>query len=304
LSSRQRRFRIEQIRVVLEQFRLCGVGNSVLGKRYHDQENEQENGHSANTLSPRILPTCGEGFEESWVGQLSAPPIRGATVENVAPLSDAPVALFLDVDGTLLDLAERPDDVVTPAGLVAALVGTERRLAGALALISGREIDDLDRLFRPLRFRASGVHGAEARFEPGGPVTQAPAAVELPLSLWKALTREVAEFPGAFAENKRFSFVVHYRLAPAAERPLRQAVTQLRRFWRIRRSAAGRRSLWATTRPTKAGSRSSPPAVAPPIRSAGRAGARPASSPTRAPSVSGWPNSQITARPRDGAPPN
>ena len=213
--------------MVLEQFRLCGVCNSVLGKRYHDQENEQENGHSANTLSPRILPTCGEGFEESWVGQLSAPPIRGATVENVAPLSDAPIALFLDVDGTLLDLAERPDDVVTPAGLVAALVGAERRLAGALALISGREIDDLDRLFRPLRFRASGVHGAEARFEPGGPVTQAPAAVELPLSLWKALTREVAEFPGAFAENKRFSFVVHYRLAPAAERPLRQAVTRL-----------------------------------------------------------------------------
>lgn len=161
------------------------------------------------------------------MGQLSAPPITGAAMENVAPLSDAPIALFLDVDGTLLDLALRPDEVVTPEGLVATLHSAERRLAGALALVSGREIDDLDRLFKPLRLRASGVHGAEARFQRDGPVTPMPAAIELPLSLWTALTREVAEFPGAFAENKRFSFVVHYRLAPAAEQPLRQAVSRL-----------------------------------------------------------------------------
>jgi trehalose 6-phosphate phosphatase len=161
------------------------------------------------------------------VGQLSAPPITGATMENVAALSDAPIALFLDVDGTLLDLAERPSDVVTPAGLVATLGGAEHRLAGALALISGRAIEDLDRLFEPLRLRASGIHGAEIRFEPDGAVTATSAAVELPSSLWTALTREVAAFPGAFAENKRFSFVVHYRLAPAAERPLRQAVARL-----------------------------------------------------------------------------
>ena len=161
------------------------------------------------------------------MGQLSAPPITGATMENVAALSDAPIALFLDVDGTLLDLAERPSDVVTPAGLVATLGGAEHRLAGALALISGRAIEDLDRLGEPLRLRASGIHGAEIRFEPDGAVTATSAAVELPSSLWTALTREVAAFPGAFAENKRFSFVVHYRLAPAAERPLRQAVARL-----------------------------------------------------------------------------
>src|SRR5271169_2440958 len=99
---------------------------------------------------------------------------------------DRPVALFLDVDGTLLDLAERPSDVVTPSGLVATLAGAERKLAGALALISGRSIGDLDRLFEPLRLRASGVHGAEIRFEPDGPVTPAPAAMELPSSLWTA----------------------------------------------------------------------------------------------------------------------
>ena len=162
------------------------------------------------------------------MGQLSAPPITGATMENVAPLSDAPIALFLDVDGTLLDLAARPSDVVTPAGLVATLGGVERRLAGALALISGREIEELDRLFKPLRLRASGGSRRRDALRPGRRrSTPTPAAIELPSSLWTALTREVAAFPGAFVENKRFSFVVHYRLAPAAEQPLRQAVTRL-----------------------------------------------------------------------------
>jgi trehalose 6-phosphate phosphatase len=159
------------------------------------------------------------------VDQLSAPPLAGATSENVAALSDAPLAIFLDVDGTLLDLAERPDDVVTPKDLVATLARAERKLAGALALISGRAIGDLDRLFEPLRLRASGIHGAEIRFEPGGAVTS--SAMELPQSLWTALTREAAAFPGAFVENKRFSFVVHYRRAPRAERPLRQAIMRL-----------------------------------------------------------------------------
>ncbi len=161
------------------------------------------------------------------MGQLSAPPRMGATMGNVAALGDGPLALFLDVDGTLLDLAERPDGVVTPAGLVATLKKTERKLAGALALISGRAIDDLDRLFEPLRLRASGVHGAEMRFDPGGPATSTPAPMELPQSLFKALTRAVEAFPGVIVENKRFSISVHYRLAPAAERPLRETVMRL-----------------------------------------------------------------------------
>ncbi len=161
------------------------------------------------------------------MGQLSAPTLAGAKTENVAALGEAPLALFLDVDGTLLDLAERPDQVVTPPGLVATLARTERKLSGALALISGRAISDLDRLFEPLRLRASGIHGAELRSEPGDPIAPTSGAMELPSWLWTALTREVAAFPGAFAENKRFSFVAHYRQAPTAERPLRQAVTRL-----------------------------------------------------------------------------
>ncbi len=158
--------------------------------------------------------------------QLNAPSIEGATAGSVAALSNAPLALFLDVDGTLLDLAARPDEVVTPAGLVTTLARTERKLAGALALISGRSIDDVDRLFAPLRLRASGVHGAEMRFDPDAPTTQT-AGGDLPQSLLAALKRAVEPLPGVFVEDKRFSFALHYRLAPSAERPLRNIVKQL-----------------------------------------------------------------------------
>jgi trehalose-phosphatase len=144
-----------------------------------------------------------------------------------AAATDGPVALFLDVDGTLLDLAERPDEVVMPAGLLATLAEAEHKVEGALALVSGRAIDDLDRLFEPLRLRASGVHGAQMRFDPSEPAAQSQGAVELPASLWAALTRAVGEFPGAFAENKRFSFAVHYRLAQGLEKSLRETVMRL-----------------------------------------------------------------------------
>ncbi len=102
------------------------------------------------------------------MGLLSAPPRIDAATGNVTALGDGPLALFLDVDGTLLDLAERPELVVTPAGLVATLKNAERKLSGALALISGRAIHDLDRLFEPLRLRSSGVHGAEMRLTRAG----------------------------------------------------------------------------------------------------------------------------------------
>jgi trehalose 6-phosphate phosphatase len=78
------------------------------------------------------------------------------------------IELCLDVDGTLLDLAAHPDTVEVPTDLVDALVAAERRLAGTLALISGRPIAARDWLFAPLRLRASGVYGAEIRYTPDG----------------------------------------------------------------------------------------------------------------------------------------
>ena len=163
------------------------------------------------------------------MGQLSAPPIVGAAGESVAPLAGASFALFLDVDGTLIDLAARPDDVVTPPDLISTLKRAESTLGGALALISGRSIDDVDRIFAPLRLRMSGVHGAEIRFDPDAP-TIATTMGDLPKSLLAALERAIRPFPGVFVEDKRFSFTVHYRLAPSAEQPLRRIVKQLIEF--------------------------------------------------------------------------
>jgi len=146
---------------------------------------------------------------------------------RAASFGEAPMSVFLDVDGTLLDLAERPNEVTTPAELLQVLARAERKLDGALALISGRPIEELDRLFAPLRLRASGVHGAQVRFDPGAPPRRSPGATELPHSLWTALTEILAQFPGAFAENKRFSFAIHYRNVADREAELRAAVIRL-----------------------------------------------------------------------------
>ena len=99
-----------------------------------------------------------------------------------APLPDR-TALFLDVDGTLLDFAASPTAVVVPHGLVECIADIERALGGALALVSGRTLADLDQLFSPLRLRASGVHGAEIRYDPLMPVIVDAAAAALPARL-------------------------------------------------------------------------------------------------------------------------
>jgi trehalose 6-phosphate phosphatase len=143
-----------------------------------------------------------------------------------APMSDR-TALFLDVDGTLLDLAASPRAVVVPPGLVESIADIERALGGALALVSGRTFADLDQLFSPLRLRASGVQGAEIRFDPLTPVIVDAAAAALPARLWRSLNESLADFPGAFAEDKHFTFAVHYRAAPNCGADLREVLRQL-----------------------------------------------------------------------------
>src|SRR5262249_32823722 len=131
--------------------------------------------------------------------------------------------VFLDVDGTLIDIAPHPDAVVVPPDLVRDLGLAEDRLGGALALISGRTIADLDRLFFPLRLKGSGVHGAEFRFD-SSQGTVISAAGALPVAAWSDLLDVLQGFPGCLAENKAFSFAVHYRAAPESGLVLRHAL--------------------------------------------------------------------------------
>src|SRR5580693_9274177 len=81
---------------------------------------------------------------------------------RIAPVSSC--AYFLDADGTLLDIMPRPEDVVADETLRTLLAGLAGAAGGALALVSGRAIKDIDRIFAPLIFPVSGLHGAGIRF--------------------------------------------------------------------------------------------------------------------------------------------
>jgi trehalose 6-phosphate phosphatase len=121
-------------------------------------------------------------------------------------------ALYLDVDGTLLDIAITPDQVLVPEGLVELLVRLSKGLDGALAVITGRQLAEIDTLLAPAKFVGAGVHGAELRVEAGGPVARVASA--LPQSLVDDLMRRVHTLPGIMAEMKGPGLAVHYRLAP------------------------------------------------------------------------------------------
>jgi len=124
----------------------------------------------------------------------------------------------------LLDIAATPESVVVPDGLVATIARLERAFGGALAIVTGRALADLDRLFHPLRTRAAGVHGAEMRFAPDEAAVETPGAAPLPDGLWREFVAAARAFPGVRAENKRYSFTAHYRDAPQFAAPLRAAL--------------------------------------------------------------------------------
>jgi trehalose 6-phosphate phosphatase len=127
-------------------------------------------------------------------------------------------ALFLDVDGCLLDLAATPDAVVVPHGLPEHLAALHARLGGALALVSGRAIATLDALFAPTRLHAVGLHGVERR-HPGADT----AAAAAPLELGKVrddARRLAAIYEGALVEDKGAAIALHWRQAPDAEQAL------------------------------------------------------------------------------------
>ena len=140
------------------------------------------------------------------------------------PPLDAGWAFFLDVDGTLLELASRPDEVVVRPRLPGILQRLSRVTGGAVALISGRPITDLDRLFAPLRLPAAGQHGIERRDH--GAIHyhhQLDGKLDRTREL---LARLAGEHEGLLFEDKRFSVAIHYRQAPDMEPLIRSVLEQ------------------------------------------------------------------------------
>lgn len=135
------------------------------------------------------------------------------------------VALFIDLDGTLIDIALAPQDAAAPPELVPLLERLSQRLEGGLAILTGRQLSDVDRILAPLRSAAAGVHGAEMRLEPNGEVQYFAKALDA--SVVEA-TRQIGSLdPGILIEPKGLSISVHFRLAPEAAENVRIALEQI-----------------------------------------------------------------------------
>lgn len=138
------------------------------------------------------------------------------------PSLDANSALFLDFDGTLADLSPRPESVHVPPELIDTLTHLQRALHGAVAVVSGRPIEQLDALLHPLRLPIAGVHGVERRCADG--YLQRLAAPML--DRVEACARTLAaQADGLLVERKPGAVALHYRLAPEWAERCRDAMT-------------------------------------------------------------------------------
>jgi trehalose 6-phosphate phosphatase len=138
----------------------------------------------------------------------------------------ARAALLLDLDGTLLDLAPAPDAVVVPPGLPDVLRAIWALLDGALAIVTGRPIETVDKLLGDVPYAVAGEHGGAVRYGPGEPIER--PDVPPPPRAWidRAAALEAAH-PGSILELKARGFGVHFRLAPDSGPAIRDALSAL-----------------------------------------------------------------------------
>ncbi|MEW9854459.1 trehalose-phosphatase [Novosphingobium sp. M1R2S20] len=148
-------------------------------------------------LSPSISPADGPA------PALSAPPQLD---------TGRGTALFLDFDGTLVELAEHPQDIVVAPALPHLLTALSERLDGRLAVVSGRSLAMLDDFLGPLPIGMAGSHGGE--FRPAGSSQVQPLAKPLPPAVSAALSSFAQQNGGLVFEAKPFSAAVHYRNHP------------------------------------------------------------------------------------------
>ncbi|MCP4381547.1 MAG: trehalose-phosphatase [Hyphomicrobiales bacterium] len=122
-------------------------------------------------------------------------------------------AFFLDIDGTLIDIASTPDAVIVPPELPILLDNLRQRTGGALALITGRDMETVDRLLHPARPSVGAIHGTQLRL-PDGEVVTPPPAQRL-AAIRERLAAFTAANTGSLFEDKGTAVAVHFRGAPA-----------------------------------------------------------------------------------------
>jgi trehalose 6-phosphate phosphatase len=148
---------------------------------------------------------------------LPAPPL---------PPAGADWALLLDVDGTLLDFVDDPDAIRVDAALLTLLDALHAATAGALALVSGRRLDDLDRLFRRPHWAAIGLHGLELRSATGELRRQAVSPLQQ-ARMQREARALAARFAGVRLEDKQQAIALHCRQSPAQLQQVQEAAVKL-----------------------------------------------------------------------------
>jgi trehalose 6-phosphate phosphatase len=134
--------------------------------------------------------------------------------------------LFLDVDGTLVEITDTPSQVEIDAEMKLLLREVAERLGGAVALVSGRRIGTLDALFAPLKLPAAGLHGVERRKLDG--TIQGASFVDSQLDGARAAMKNFVDaHPGTMLEDKDRTIALHYRMAPQFEQAAREAILEI-----------------------------------------------------------------------------
>lgn len=157
-------------------------------------------------------------------------PAGGGSSTLAAPPARLPAdqwAVFLDLDGTLVEFAHEPGAVIITAELLELLRGLALRTGGATALVSGREIATLDTLLNPVRLPASGLHGFERRSAAGVLSRHALPSSHALAEARRLLTAVAAEDERLRLEDKGFALALHYRMIPTLESVVVSAVSKI-----------------------------------------------------------------------------
>lgn len=153
-----------------------------------------------------------------------------ADLLSVPPVLTGTHAFFFDLDGTLADIKPQPHQVAIPVGIRAALRQLAQNNDGAVALISGRSMDELDALAGAGTFPLAGVHGAERR-DISGQVHRITLPPDLAGELELQLRYALVDLPGVKLECKGMAFALHYRQAPQHQLAIAELANRMVQRW-------------------------------------------------------------------------